>query len=229
MVNIKQLVIAPLTALSLVISAFAVVFSLPAVANHEVHPPPAPFPGFPVGADFPTTDGEGNAIDVPTDVGTKGFHVSIIKDDVYWITDGNYHSMAIVHDTGVILVDAPEPLPFFPPMDVLGAVAEITNKPITHLIYSHGHSDHNGGAHQIKTAFPDVEIVAHKKTKASLKAAADPNRPVPTKPFDKKLILHAGGQKLVLSYHGNTHQEGNIFIYHPATKTLMVVDVINPG
>ena len=60
-------------------------------------------------------------------------------------------------------------------------------------------------------------------------AAADANRPVPTKTFVNKMSIAVGGQKLDLSYHGNTHQEGNVFIYHKATKTLMVVDIVYPG
>jgi glyoxylase-like metal-dependent hydrolase (beta-lactamase superfamily II) len=32
-----------------------------------------------------------------------------------------------------------------------------------------------------------------------------------------------------LSYHGNGHEPGNIFIYAPAQRTLMVVDVVFPG
>jgi hypothetical protein len=34
---------------------------------------------------------------------------------------------------------------------------------------------------------------------------------------------------LELSYHGNNHEEGNIFIYAPAQKTLMLVDIVFPG
>jgi glyoxylase-like metal-dependent hydrolase (beta-lactamase superfamily II) len=34
---------------------------------------------------------------------------------------------------------------------------------------------------------------------------------------------------LELSYHGNGHQPGNIFIHAPAQRVLMVVDVVFPG
>ena len=57
----------------------------------------------------------------------------------------------------------------------------------------------------------------------------DPKRPVPTKTFNKKLVLNEGGQRLELSYEGNTHVEGNIFVYAPAQRVLMVVDLIYPG
>jgi hypothetical protein len=32
-----------------------------------------------------------------------------------------------------------------------------------------------------------------------------------------------------LSFHGNAHEQGNIFIYAPAQRVLMVVDVVFPG
>jgi glyoxylase-like metal-dependent hydrolase (beta-lactamase superfamily II) len=38
-----------------------------------------------------------------------------------------------------------------------------------------------------------------------------------------------GSQVLELSYHGTAHQPGNIFIYAPEQKTLMVVDIVFPG
>jgi glyoxylase-like metal-dependent hydrolase (beta-lactamase superfamily II) len=34
---------------------------------------------------------------------------------------------------------------------------------------------------------------------------------------------------LELSYHGNAHLPGNIFVYAPKQRTLMVIDVIFPG
>jgi glyoxylase-like metal-dependent hydrolase (beta-lactamase superfamily II) len=41
--------------------------------------------------------------------------------------------------------------------------------------------------------------------------------------------LTVGSQVLELSYHGDGHEPGNIFIYAPAQKTLMVIDVVFPG
>ena len=52
---------------------------------------------------------------------------------------------------------------------------------------------------------------------------------MPTVTFGDRYTLKAGSQVLELSYHGNAHEPGNIFIYAPAQRTLMVVDVIFPG
>jgi len=45
----------------------------------------------------------------------------------------------------------------------------------------------------------------------------------------KTLHLDIGGKRLELSYHGSIHEEGNIWIYAPSERILMVVDVTFPG
>lgn len=170
------------------------------------------------------------APEVASDVTKKGYHVAEINGSgTYLITDGGSQAWAIVTERGVILVDAHEPLPFLPPLQVVPAIAEITDKPITHLIYSHAHSDHIGGAGTVVKAFPDVRIIAHKRTKEILERAKDPRRPMPHQAFEETLKLDISGKRLELSYHGNIHEEGNIWIYAPRERILMVVDVIYPG
>ena len=199
----------------------AILMMLPATLLAEIQIPDNA-PPLPPTADFPPGVGE--------DIASKGYHVSEIRDDIFWITNGDYHVMAVKTRNGVMIVDAPEPLPFFPPMDVLGAVAEIApGYPITHMIYSHAHSDHIGGAGVIKEAFPNVKIIAHKKTRQLLKIMNDPKRPVPSKVFSRSLTVSSGGRKLKLHYYGNTHMPGNIFVHAPKERILMVVDVIFPG
>ena len=43
------------------------------------------------------------------------------------------------------------------------------------------------------------------------------------------MTLKVGNQTLQLDYHGNNHLPGNIFIYAPQQKVLMLVDIIFPG
>jgi glyoxylase-like metal-dependent hydrolase (beta-lactamase superfamily II) len=70
------------------------------------------------------------------------------------LTNGNYQSLIMTTGEGVVLVDAPDPL-----VQYIGpAVSDVTDEPIRTLIYSHGHSDHIGGAHLL--AGPGLEIIA---------------------------------------------------------------------
>jgi glyoxylase-like metal-dependent hydrolase (beta-lactamase superfamily II) len=152
----------------------------------------------------------------------KGYRVEEIRDGLYWVTDGAYNTMFLVSTEGVIAVD---PLPTLGPR-YLRAIADVTDKPVTHLVYSHEHTDHIGAA----SLFPkSVIIVAHKETARLLAARHDPRRPVPTVTFDDRYTLEVGDQTLALEYRGNNHEPGNIFIYAPKQRVLMLVDVVYPG
>ena len=153
---------------------------------------------------------------------SQGYRLEDLGQGLYMITNGGYQSMFLVHQDGVIVVDAP---PSYAP-HIRGAIAEVTDKPITHLVYSHAHADHIGGASQLG---PVPVIIAHSETKRLLLRAKDPTRPPPTVTFDDQYVLRVGGEVLELSYHGVAHDPGNIFIYAPTQKTLMVVDMVSPG
>jgi glyoxylase-like metal-dependent hydrolase (beta-lactamase superfamily II) len=152
----------------------------------------------------------------------KGYRLEDLGQGLYMITDNVYQSMFMVYDTGVVVLDAP---PSYAPHIAQG-IREVTRNPITHLIYSHSHIDHIGGAKQLG-AVPTV--IAHEETKRLLDRAKDANRPLPSVTFADRYSLKVGNQVLELSYHGVAHEPGNIFIYAPPQQTLMVIDVVFPG
>jgi glyoxylase-like metal-dependent hydrolase (beta-lactamase superfamily II) len=156
---------------------------------------------------------------IPTE---KGYFVQEIRGGLYWVTDGLYNTMFLVSSEGVIAVD---PLPNLGER-YLKAIAEVTDKPVTHVVYSHEHTDHIGAAY----LFPKNAVyVAQKKTAEILARRQDPRRPVPSLTFDGPHTLTVGDQTLVLDYKGVNHETGNIFIYAPKQKVLMLVDVVYPG
>jgi glyoxylase-like metal-dependent hydrolase (beta-lactamase superfamily II) len=152
----------------------------------------------------------------------KGYRTQHLGEGVYMITDGAYQSMFMTYEDGVVVVDAPPSYASRIP----NAIAEITAKPITHLVYSHSHSDHIGGATSLGAK---PVIIAHADTNRLLARDNDPNRPIATTTFDTEFRLSVGTQVLELSYHGNAHVPGNIFIYAPKQRVLMVVDIVFPG
>jgi glyoxylase-like metal-dependent hydrolase (beta-lactamase superfamily II) len=180
--------------------------------------PGIPPPGVRIGKHLEVPDSaKGPAIDP-----AKGYRVQELGKGLYMITDNCYQSMFMVYETGVIVIDAPTSYAQY----ILKAVAEVTNKPITHVVYSHAAIDHIGGS---KRLGGQPIIIAQEETQRLLVRAKDPNRPIPTITFRDKYTLKVGRQILELSYHGNAHEPGNIFIFAPAQRTLMVVDVIFPG
>jgi glyoxylase-like metal-dependent hydrolase (beta-lactamase superfamily II) len=151
-----------------------------------------------------------------------GFLVQEIKDKLYWVTDGIYSCMFLSTGSGVIVVDVPQTLA----PNLLKAIASVTSEPVTHVIYSHHHADHIGGAGVMPKS---ATFIGHQDTATLLQREADPNRPVPTVTFSDTYTLTVGTQTLVLDYHGPNHDVGNIFVYAPGQKVLMLVDVVWPG
>ncbi len=152
----------------------------------------------------------------------KGYIVKEVKDGLYWVTAGGYLVMFLTTGEGVILVDAPPSMG----KKLTEAIAEVTDESVTHLIYSHRHSDHIAGA----SAFESVQsIIAHEETKKQLVRVNDSHRPIPTTTFSDRMTLRVGTQELELSYPGPNHTIGNIFIYAAKQKVLMLVDVVTPG
>lgn len=188
--------------------------------------PGVPYPGMPsiapIGVrvdrylDVPEAS-KGPAIDP-----AKGYRLQKLGDGLYMITDNAYQSMFMVYENGVVVIDAP---PSYA-RNIPRAIAEVTSKPITHVVYSHSHIDHIGGTHLLGG---HPLIIAQEETRRLLARAADPNRPLPSVTFKDRYTLKVGSQVLELSYYGTAHEPGNIFIYAPAQKTLMVVDVVFPG
>lgn len=160
-------------------------------------------------------------------VQSKGFYSHEIGGGIHYVTEGWYFMLVVEHDDGLIVVDAPPTIGSdFLGNNILNAVTEISVKPVTHLVYSHHHRDHIGSAN----VFPsDVTIVAQRECAYFVETAQDPQRLVPTVVFDDSHILEVGGQILRLDYHGDIHCPGNIFIFLPAERILMNVDVIFPG
>ena len=160
-------------------------------------------------------------------VNESGYFVGRIGGNLYWVTDGFLQAMFLTTTEGVVVVDAPPTIG----RNLLRAIADVTRASrlparVTHLVYSHYHADHIGAASIFDGA---ITRIAHSETRRLLKAARDPNRPLPTVTFDERYELRVGGERLELSYHGPNHTPDNIFIHVPSAATLMVVDVIFPG
>ncbi len=155
-------------------------------------------------------------------IDSKGYYVGSYGGGAYWVTDGLYNSMFIVSDKGVIVIDAPRSYADKLP----DAIREVTDKPVKYFIYSHHHVDHTGGS---AVFGDDVIRVGHELTAQELLRKNDPNRPVPTITFSDTYTVKLGNQQVKLTYPGLQHSPGNVFIYLPQQKVLMLVDVLYPG
>lgn len=132
--------------------------------------------------------------------------------------------MFLTTGEGLITIDAPQPIG----EKYLSAISEVTTEPITHMIYSHHHADHTGSAGQIFSS--NVQMIAHNQTAAVLDQENDPNRPVPAITFDESPYVLSLGDKVIELYHvGNFHSNGDLIIFIPQSKVVMVVDLLRLG
>lgn len=156
------------------------------------------------------------------EVGPEGYTVQSFGGGAYLVASGTHEAMFFASDEGVIVVDYPTSLG----PGLKYAIGNVTKAPVTKFIYSHGHADHVDGAHLF--AEDAVDFIAHEETASYLAQLSDPQRPVPKVTFKDKKTIKVGNQTLELSYKGPNHQVGNIFIYAPDHKILMLVDVLTP-
>ena len=156
----------------------------------------------------------------------KGYLIKEIKKDVYVLTDGIYQSAIITSGKSVILIDAPLSLG----KNIKKAVAEVTNKKIGSLIYTHSHTDHISGS-QFLVDIKGLKIIADEQAYEYLKEINDPTRMLPTDIIrNGELTIKAGNLRILLNSKHNYHSsDGDLFVYIPERKFLMVIDVLAPG
>jgi glyoxylase-like metal-dependent hydrolase (beta-lactamase superfamily II) len=165
--------------------------------------------------EFPQTSGYTEQ--PPVVDSAKGYFVDEIADGIYWLSGSHYQTMFFTTGEGVIAIDAPQPIG----QSYLEAIQEVTDEPITHVIYSHAHNDHTGAAGMFP---PDIEYIAHQDAVDLLSGV-----PAPTITFEDTYTLEVGNQVLELSYINTYHSVGDIVIHAPRQKVAMVVDLFHPG
>src|SRR5262245_3299809 len=135
-------------------------------AASEQGAPGDPYPNMPLIA--PIGVRIGKYMDVPASSRgaaidpAKGYRLQKLGNGLYMITDNAIQSMFLVYDRGVVVIDVPQNLAAHIPQ----AIAEVSDQPITHIIYSHSHADHIGGA---KALGGHPTIIAHEETLRLLK------------------------------------------------------------
>jgi len=72
----------------------------------------------------------------------------------------------VISDAGVVVFDGGG----MPVMaeQIIAKVRSLTDKPVTHVVISHWHGDHNFGVYRFAEEFPDVQFVTHEFTNSVL-------------------------------------------------------------
>jgi glyoxylase-like metal-dependent hydrolase (beta-lactamase superfamily II) len=147
-----------------------------------------------------------------------------VKDNLYKIGGAGGNTTVFVTDDGVVLVDTKlanngEA--------ILKQVQTVTDKPVTMIINTHVHPDHNGSNDYFKSARPTIEVVAHENTKKW--ATANPNAnpaTVPDRTFSDKTTIGKGKDRIDLYYFGAGHTNGDAFVVFPAVRAMCIGDLM---
>jgi glyoxylase-like metal-dependent hydrolase (beta-lactamase superfamily II) len=153
-------------------------------------------------------------------VGAAGYVVERIAGRLHCVAKDGTMTVFLATEEGVVAVDAPPPL-----MGIyLAAIRQVTRAPVTHLIYSHSHLDHIGGASDMPR---EAARIAHEETARTLARRRDPRRPLPTRTFAAADTLRVGGDTVILRYHGPNHDQGQLLVYAPRERVLVGIDLLN--
>jgi glyoxylase-like metal-dependent hydrolase (beta-lactamase superfamily II) len=141
-----------------------------------------------------------------------------VNDRLYMITGGGGNTAAFLTANGVVLVDTK--LPGWG-QAILDKVKTVTDKPITTIINTHTHNDHNGSNEFFGTS---VEFVVQENTKANMEKMdafkGDKSVFIPKKTFKDKLTLGKGPDQIDLYYFGRAHTNGDAWVVFPALRAM---------
>ena len=135
-----------------------------------------------------------------------------VADNLYMIPGAGGNSGVFITANGVVLVDTKNPNNG---QLILDQIKTVTDKPITHIINTHTHGDHNGS----NIFFPaTVEVVTHENTAGQHEEDAGRSRTPPTStacPIARssdRLTLLSGNDAIDLYYFGAAHTNGDAIV-----------------
>src|SRR5260221_14571681 len=131
-------------------------------------------------------------------VNDQGYYVGRVERNLYWVTDGDYHSAFLTTRDGVVLFDAPPSIGHNLQRAVNDiAAAEGVRNAVTHLVYTHHHSDHAGASSLFGS---NVVRIGHEETRRLLLRDNDPAKPAPEEIFADHRSLKIGGERIELAW-----------------------------
>lgn len=147
-----------------------------------------------------------------------------LEDNLYtWANRFNTRTFFLVTDEGVVVGD---PISTRDAALLRAAIASVTDKPVTHVIYSHNHWDHVEGAQIFKDE--GAVIYAHERARQRIIERPSKWVVVPDKVVHGSYLLDVGGERIDMRYYGPNHSDGLIFLLLKDSKYLFLVDVVSP-
>jgi cyclase len=150
--------------------------------------------------------------------------ITQVKDNLYVIPGAGGNTTVFVTAGGVVLVDTKLADNGGP---ILKQVQTVTDKPVSMIINTHVHPDHNGSNDFFKAARPTVEVVTHENTKKWVDANPRSNPAMkPDRTFSDRMTIGTGKDQIDLYYFGPAHTNGDAFVVFRALRAMCVGDVM---
>lgn len=144
-----------------------------------------------------------------------GGGIKKVAGDVYRFQNRFHYALVVVTNDGVVVVD---PINADAAGRLKGKLKEITNKPITHLIYSHSHADHASGGRVLGAK----TVIAQENAPATIDGVA------PTVRFKDTHSLKMGGKTFELTWLGEGHGKDLIVVVVRPENVAFITDAASP-
>ena len=149
-----------------------------------------------------------------------------VADGIYSYGMGNYISMFVVTDDGVIAIDPINPTHS---QALVAAIKSVTDQPIRYLVHTHNHWDHSGGGQAFKDE--GATIIAHVDAYNWMLANPHPNLVLPDESWGgsrKDIVL--GGTTVELHHFGASHGHGmTIPLASTSQRVGYIADIVGPN
>jgi glyoxylase-like metal-dependent hydrolase (beta-lactamase superfamily II) len=150
-----------------------------------------------------------------------------VADNLFMVPGAGGNTAVFVTAKGVVLVDTKNPNNG---QGILEQVKTVTDRPVTHIINTHTHGDHNGS----NVYFPaTVEIVTQANTSANMQKMpafqdAANKHGLPDRTFTDRLTVLDGNDAIDLYYFGPAHTNGDALVVFRAARVMHAGDMF-PG
>ncbi len=146
-----------------------------------------------------------------------------LAENLYTFRWGAYRSLFMVTSEGVIATDpiAPEAAKAY-----RAAIAEITDKPVRYVVYSHAHWDHARGGQIFKDE--GAQFVAQERCVTNMQESPNPDIVLPDITFRDRYSVKLGDSSLDLYYFGPIHGTCLSVMIPRPHKMIYTVDIVTP-
>ncbi len=138
-----------------------------------------------------------------------------VKGDVYLFRNNFHMSLIVPTGAGTVRVD---PISVEASAWLVENLSQITDEPVTHLIWSHSHGDHGSGGE----VHAGAELIAHENAAGGIAGV------VPQTLVGDSLILAVGDKTFELTNLGSGHDDHMLAIVVRPENVAFIVDVASP-